>query len=52
MLAIMHALDLLSPYLLGQGFQIKTDHQNLKYFPEQRLFSLEKQKWVTNLFWI
>ena len=34
----------------GQRFQIKTDHQSLKYFMEQRISSLEQQKWVTKLF--
>jgi hypothetical protein len=34
MLAILHAVDLWRPYLLGQRFQIKTDHQSLKYFLE------------------
>jgi hypothetical protein len=50
MLAILHAIDLWCPYLLGKRFQIKTDHQSLKYFLEQRISSLEQQKWVTNLF--
>jgi hypothetical protein len=50
MLAILHAIDLWHPYLLGQCFQIKTDHQSLKYFLEQRISSLEQQKWVTKLF--
>ena len=50
MLAILHAVDLWHPYLLGQRFQIKTDHQSLKYFLEQRISSLEQQKWVTKLF--
>ena len=30
MLAILHAIDLWCPYLLGKHFQIKTDHQILK----------------------
>jgi hypothetical protein len=34
MLAIMDVVDLWHPYLLGQRFQIKTDHQSLKYFLE------------------
>jgi hypothetical protein len=34
MLAILHDVDLWFPYLLGQCFQIKTDHQSLKYFLE------------------
>jgi hypothetical protein len=50
MLAIIHGVDLWCPYLLGQCFQIKTDHQSLKYFMEQRISSPEQQKWVTKLF--
>jgi hypothetical protein len=50
MLAILHAVDLWHPYLLGQRFQIKTDHQSLKYFLEQLISSPEQQKWVTKLF--
>jgi hypothetical protein len=50
MLAIMHVVDLWCPYLLGQRFQIKIDHQILKYFLEQRISSPEQQKWVTKLF--
>jgi hypothetical protein len=50
MLAILHAIDIWHPYLLGQHFQIKKDHQNLKYFMEQHISSLEKQKWVTKIF--
>jgi hypothetical protein len=50
MLAILHVIDLWHPYLLGQRFQIKTNHQSLKYFIEQCISSLEKQKWVTKLF--
>jgi hypothetical protein len=42
MLAILHAIDLWCPYLLGQCFQIKTDHQSLKYFLEQRISSQEQ----------
>jgi hypothetical protein len=50
MLAIMHVVDLWHLYLLGQRFQIKTDHQSLKYFLEQCISSSEKKKWVTKLF--
>jgi hypothetical protein len=50
MLAILHAVDIWLPYILGQCFQIKTNHQSLKYFLEQRLSSPEQQKWVTKLF--
>jgi hypothetical protein len=50
MLAILHAVSLWCPYLLGQRFQIKTDHQSLKYFLEQHISTPEQQKWVTKLF--
>jgi hypothetical protein len=50
MLDILHVVELWHPYLLGQCFQIKTDHQSLKYLLEQRISSQEKQKWVTKLF--
>jgi hypothetical protein len=49
-LAILHVIDLWCPYLLGKRFQIKTDHQSLKYFLEQRISSPEQKKWETNLF--
>jgi hypothetical protein len=50
MLAILNAVDIWHPYLLGQRFQIKTDHQSLKYFLEQQISSPVQQKWVTKLF--
>jgi hypothetical protein len=50
MLVILHAVELWHPYLLGKRFQIKTDHQSLKYFLEQCISSQEQQKWVTKLF--
>jgi hypothetical protein len=50
MLEILHAVELWHPYLLGQHFQIKIDHQNLKYFLEKCISSQEQQKWVTKLF--
>jgi hypothetical protein len=50
MLVILHVIDLWHPYLLGKRFQIKIDHESLKYFLEQCISSREKQKWVTKLF--
>jgi hypothetical protein len=50
MLAILLAVDLWNPYLIGKHFQIKTNHQSLKYFLEQHPSSLEQQKWMTKLF--
>jgi hypothetical protein len=42
MLAILHVVDLLCPYLLGQCFQIKIDHKSLNYFLEQIISSPKK----------
>jgi hypothetical protein len=50
MVSILDFVDIWCPYLLGKHFQIKTHHQSLKYFLEQHLSSLEKQKLVTKLF--
>ena len=44
MLAILHVVDIWCPYLLGKRFQIKTYHQSLKYFLEQRISSPKQQK--------
>jgi hypothetical protein len=49
MLAILHALKKWHPYLMGRHFKVKTDHDSLKYFLEQRLSLEEKQKWVTKM---
>ena len=49
MLAILHALKKRRPYLMGRHFKVKTDHDSLKYFLEQRLCSEEQQKWVTKM---
>jgi hypothetical protein len=50
MLFILHAMDIWCPYLLGKHFQIKTDHQSLKHFLEQKISSPEQNKWVTKPF--
>lgn len=34
---------------MGRHFKVKTDHDSLKYFLEQRLSSEEQQKWVTKM---
>ena len=38
MLAILHALKKWRPYLMGRHFKVKTDHDSLKHFMEQRLY--------------
>ena len=49
MLAILYALKQWHPYLIGRNFKVKTIHDSLKYFLEQRLSSEEHQKWVTKM---
>jgi hypothetical protein len=39
MLAIMHALTKFRQYLVGNKFVVKTDHNSLKYFLEQKDFN-------------
>ena len=34
---------------MGIHFKVKTDHDSLKYFLEQRLSSKEQKKWVTKM---
>jgi hypothetical protein len=46
MLAIMHALTKFRQYLVGSKFMVKTDHNSLKYFHEQKELSEHQQKWV------
>ena len=45
MLAILHALTKFKQYLVGSRFKIKTDHNNLKYFLEQKELNERQQKW-------
>jgi hypothetical protein len=49
MLAIVEAIRLWRPYLIGWKFYIETNQQSLKYFLEQRIATLEQQKWVAKL---
>ena len=49
MMAILHAVDTYRPYLLGQRFQVSTDHQSLKYFLEQHLSSPPQNKWLAKM---
>eukprot|EP01018_Ginkgo_biloba_P034936 Gb_00235 [translate_table: standard] len=49
MLAILHAIRKWRQYLLGNHFKVKTDHDSLKYFLEQRVSSEEQQKWVSKI---
>lgn len=49
MMAILHAVDTCHLYLIGQCFQIKTNHHSLKYLLEQCFSSSMQQKWVTKM---
>jgi len=49
MFYILHVVDIWHPYLLGKCVHIKTGHQSLKYFLEQKNSSTEQQKWVTKI---
>jgi hypothetical protein len=49
MLAIIEAIRLWRPYLLGKKCFIQTDHRSLKYLLEQRIVTQEQQKWVAKL---
>lgn len=49
MLAIIHALAKYRQYLIGGRFVIKTDHNSLKYFLNQKDLSERQQKWVSKL---
>jgi hypothetical protein len=49
MMEILHTLKKWHPYLIGRHFNVKIDHDSLKYFMEQRISSKEQQKWVTKI---
>lgn len=49
MMAIVEATRLWRSYLLGRRFQIITDQQPLKHLLEQRIVTLEQQKFMEKL---
>ena len=49
LLAIVYAVQKWRAYLHGNRFTIKTDHQSLKYFLEQKMTTLFQQKWLSKL---
>jgi hypothetical protein len=49
MLAIIHAVEKWSPYLIRRHFKVKTNHDSLKYFLEKQLSLEEQKKWVTKM---
>jgi hypothetical protein len=49
MLDIMHALAKFKQYLVGAKFIVKTNHNILKYFLEQKDLDERKHKWVRKI---
>ncbi|PKA46982.1 putative mitochondrial protein [Apostasia shenzhenica] len=49
MLAIVAAIQKWRPYLLGNHFKVKTDHQSLRFLLEQRITTPTQQKWLSKL---
>jgi hypothetical protein len=49
MLAIMHALAKFRQYLVGAKFVVRTDHNSLKYFFDQKDLNESQQKWVSKI---
>ncbi|KAL9448015.1 hypothetical protein AB3S75_015483 [Citrus x aurantiifolia] len=49
MLAIIEAIRVWRPYLLGRKFIIQTDQRNLKYLLEQKITTPEQQQWLAKL---
>lgn len=49
LLAILQAITKWRSYLIGAHFVIKTDHQSLKFFMEQRLSTFLQQKWLSKM---
>ena len=48
-LAIMHALAKFSQYFVGNRFRVKTDHNSLRFFLEQKQLQERQQKWVSKI---
>ena len=44
MLAIMHALAKFQQYLVGNRFRVRTDHNSLRFFLEQKQLQERQQK--------
>ena len=49
MLAIMHALEKFRQYLVCGRFNIKTDHNSLRFFMNQKDLNDRQQKWVSKI---
>ena len=45
----MHALAKFRQYLVGNRFRVRTDHNSLRFFLEQKKLQERKQKWISNI---
>ena len=48
-MAVVYAVQMWRPYLLGHHFVIMTDHRTIQYFLIQRITTPMQQKWLAKL---
>ena len=48
-MAIVLSVHQWRSYLLGWRFRIRTDHKSLKYLLEQRILTMDQQRWLVKL---
>lgn len=49
LMAIVLSIHQWRNYLLGRRFRIHTDHKSLKYLLEQRILTMDQQRWLVKL---
>lgn len=49
LMAIVHLVHQWRNYLLGRRFRIRTNHSSLKYLLEQRITTMDQQRWIVKL---
>ena len=49
MLAIIHVLAKFRQYLVGSKFIVKSNHNSLRYFLEEKELNERQQKWVSKI---
>ena len=45
----MHALAKFRQYLVGNRFRVRTDHNSLRFFLEQKQLQERQQKWISKI---